>query len=154
MHFDAPEVVAEALRLGERHRVDPEFPLRLISLRELKSHNSWMHNLPSLMPTRRTHTARMNSKDAADAGIVSGDHVRISSAAGEIETEALVTDEIIEGTITVPHGWGHRNAGWHRANQAGGPKNMLASTEIEDIESLAGMTLLDGISVRIDRIAQ
>lgn len=31
---------------------------------------------------------------------------------------------------------------------------MLASTEIEDIESLAGMTLLDGISVRIDRIAQ
>ena len=27
----------------------PEFPLRLIGLRELRSHNSWMHNAPLLM---------------------------------------------------------------------------------------------------------
>jgi formate dehydrogenase len=151
VHLAAPAVLEESRRLGERHVLDPNFPLSLIQLRELKSHNSWMHNLPSLMNDRRTHTARVHPKDAAVAGLENGERVRIVSAAGEIETEVLVTDEIVEGTIAVPHGWGHRDAGWQRANRAGGPNiNVLASTEIGDIERIAGMTLLDGIPVRIE----
>lgn len=64
-----------------------------------------------------------------------------------------MTDEIMEGTIAVPHGWGHRAAGWQRANEAGGPNiNVLASTEISDVERIAGMTLLDGIPVRIEPV--
>jgi formate dehydrogenase len=154
VHLAAPAVLEEARRLGERHVLDPNLPLSLITLRELKSHNSWMHNLPSLMNDRRTHSARVHPKDAAVAGLADGERVRIVSAHGEIETEVLVTDEIVEGTIAVPHGWGHRDAGWQRANRAGGPNiNVLASTEIEDIERIAGMTLLDGIPVRIEPAA-
>jgi formate dehydrogenase len=154
VHLAAPDVLAEARRLGERHTFDPNLPLSLITLRELKSHNSWMHNLPSLMNDRHRHTARIHPKDAAVAGLASGDRVRIVSAHGEIETEALLTDEIVEGTIAVPHGWGHREAGWQRANRAGGPNlNVLASSEIEDIERIAGMALLDGIPVRIEPVA-
>lgn len=153
VHLDAPQVLAESRRLGARHTVDPSLPLSLITLRELHSHNSWMHNLPSLMTARRKHTARVHPKDAADAGVASGDRVRIVSASGEIETEVLVTDEIIEGTIAVPHGWGHRGAGWQLANRAGGPNvNVLASTEICDVETIAGMTLLDGIPVRLEPV--
>ncbi len=113
-----------------------------------------MHNLPSLMTARRKHTARVHPKDAASAGVMAGDRVRIVSASGEIETEVMVTDEIIEGTIAVPHGWGHRAAGWRLANEAGGPNiNVLASTEICDVEKIAGMTLLDGIPVRLEPVA-
>ncbi|CDO90223.1 formate dehydrogenase [Mycobacterium triplex] len=154
VHLDAPAVLAESRRLGDRHRADPDLPLSLITLRELHSHNSWMHNLPSLMTARRKHTARVHPKDAASAGLMNGDRVRIVSASGEIETEVLVTDEIIEGTVAVPHGWGHRSAGWRRANDAGGPNiNVLASTEIADVEKIAGMTLLDGIPVRLEPVA-
>jgi anaerobic selenocysteine-containing dehydrogenase len=153
VHLDAPQVLAESRRLGERHDTNPYLPLSLITLRELHSHNSWMHNLPSLMTARRKHTARVHPKDAADAGVMNGDRVRILSASGEIETEVMVTDEIMEGTIAVPHGWGHRAAGWQRANEAGGPNiNVLASTEISDVERIAGMTLLDGIPVRLEPV--
>lgn len=153
VHLDATQVLAESRRLGERHVTDPDLPLSLITLRELHSHNSWMHNLPSLMTARRKHTARVHPKDAAHAGVMTGDRVRIVSASGEIETEVMVTDEIIEGTIAVPHGWGHRAAGWRLANEAGGPNiNALASSEIADVERIAGMTLLDGIPVRLEPV--
>jgi formate dehydrogenase len=153
VHLDAAPVLAESRRLGERHTFDPNFPLSLISLRELHSHNSWMHNVPALMGARRAHRARMHPKDAAVAGVRNGDQVRIISAAGQIETEVLVTDEIVEGTLAVPHGWGHSQAGWRRANEAGGPNiNKLASTEIADVERIAGMTLIDGIPVRLEAL--
>ena len=153
VHLDAPAVLDESRRLGERHVEDPVLPLSLITLRELKSHNSWMHNLPSLMNERHRHAARIHPKDAAVAGVADGERVRIVSGSGAVETEARVTDEIIEDTLAVPHGWGHRRAGWRRANEAGGPNlNVLASSEVGDVERIAGMTLLDGIPVRIERV--
>ena len=41
-----PEIRAEVERLGSANGDDPAFPLRLIGMRELRSHNSWMHNSP------------------------------------------------------------------------------------------------------------
>ena len=38
----------------------------------------------------------------------------IVSAHGEIELPARVSDEVVRGTLAVPHGWGHRG-GWRRA---------------------------------------
>lgn len=151
VHLGIPEIAEEARRLGARHVDDPDFPMTLISLRELRSHNSWMHNSAKLMAGGRRHTARIHPNDADRAGIATGDRVRISSRHGTLETEAQVTDEIIEGTIAMPHGWGHGQAGWQRANAAGGPNiNVLASTDLEDFERLSGSTLLDGIPIRLE----
>jgi formate dehydrogenase len=149
VHLDAPEIAAELARLGEGYDDDPAFPLRLIGLRELRSQNSWMHNSRTLMrgETRR-HRARVNPVDATAAGLADGDRVRIRSRHGAIETEVLVTDEVGQGTVAVPHGWGHEGGSWERANKAGGANvNQLASTAHEDIERLAGMSHLNGIPV-------
>jgi formate dehydrogenase len=152
VHLDAPPIADEARRLGNRHGDDPNFPLSLITLRELRSHNSWMHNVPKLV-VGRGHSARIHPNDAAELGIADGDAVRIRSRTGSIETAALVTDEIIHGTIAVPHGWGHREAGWQLANRVAGPNvNALASTDLDDLERVAGMTLLDGIPVRLEPV--
>jgi anaerobic selenocysteine-containing dehydrogenase len=154
VHFDSPELLTEARRLGERHIDDPEYPMSLISLRELRSHNTWMHNAPKLMAGGRRHTARVHPDDAATIGVADGGRVRITSPSGQIEIEVTVTDEIIQGTVAVPHGWGHRGGGWSVANQTPGVNiNLLASTEIEDLERLSGMTLLDGIPVRLEPVA-
>ena len=57
------------------------------------------------------------------------------------------------GTIAIPHGWGH-NGGWQTANAAGGANvNLLASSEPEDLERLAGMAFLNGIPVRLEPVA-
>ncbi len=154
VRLDAPALVEELRRLGDRHEDDPDYPLRLIGLRELRSHNSWMHNSPTLMKgASRKHQARINPSDAEAAGVLDGAAVRIRSRFGEIETLALVTDEVGPGTVAVPHGWGHEGGGWELANKAGGANsNRLASSELEDVERLAGMAHLNGIAVALEAV--
>jgi anaerobic selenocysteine-containing dehydrogenase len=95
------------------------------------------------------HAVRVHPQDASSYAISDGQICRISSAHGEIELEAKITDEVSPGTIAVPHGWGHRG-GWRRAAQAGGANvNLLASSAPEDLERLAGMAMLNGIPVRL-----
>jgi formate dehydrogenase len=150
----APEPIVEELRrLGEDGAGDPRFPLRLIGLRELRSHNSWMHNSPLLLRGGRTHAARVHPDDAAAVGLGDGDSVRISSKSGAIELPVKVTDEMKPGTVAVPHGWGHRG-GWRLANGTGGANvNVLSSGAPADLERLAGMAFLNGIPIRLDPVA-
>ncbi len=151
--LDAPEIVAEVERMQAANGHDPNFPLRLIGLRELRSHNSWMHNAPLLMRGGRKHAARIHPDDAEALGLGDGDVCRVSSAHGSIEIEATLTDEIKQGSIAVPHGWGH-SGGWRVANAAGGANvNKLASSNPDDLERLAGMAFLNGIPVRVEAVA-
>ena len=149
----APEPIVEELRRLGEEAPDPRYPLHLIGLRELRSHNSWMHNSPLLLRGGRTHAARVHPDDAAAHGIVDGGRVCISSKSGSIEVEVKVTDEMKPGTVAVPHGWGHRG-GWRLANGTGGANvNALSSGAVEDLERLAGMAFLNGIPIRLDPVA-
>src|SRR5436190_2348734 len=150
-----PDAIAGELRaMAEEPATDPRFPMRLIGMRELRSHNSWMHNSPLLMRGGRTHAARVHPDDAAGNGLEDGGLVRVSSKAGSIELEVKVTDEMTPGRGAVPHGWGHRG-GWRLANDAGGANvNALASNAPEDLERLAGMAFLNGIPVRLEPVSQ
>ena len=153
VRLDPPEILREVERLAAQNGSSPDLPLRLIGLRELRSHNSWMHNAALLMRGGRTHAARVHPSDAADAGIEDGERCRVVSAHGSIELAALLTDEVKRGTVAVPHGWGH-NGGWRLANEAGGANvNLLASSAPEDLEPLAGMSFLNGIPVRVEAVA-
>ena len=153
VRLDAPEVLAEAESLAAREGTSAEFPLRLIGLRELRSHNSWMHNVPLLMRGDREHHARIHPDDAAAAGLAEGGSCRITSRHGSVELPARLTDEVKPGTVAVPHGWGHHGGGWRRANAAGGVNvNALASSEPEDLERLAGMAHLNGIPIRLEPV--
>jgi formate dehydrogenase len=158
-HPDRRVHIGDAAALGEIDRLErsngaaPQFPLSLIGLRELRSHNSWMHNSPLLMRGGRTHALRMHPHDAAAADIVDGALARITSASGVVEAPAMVTDEMMLGTVALPHGWGHRG-GWQLANEAGGANvNQLAPSGPEHLERLAGMAHLNGIPVRVEAVA-
>jgi formate dehydrogenase len=64
-----------------------------------------------------------------------------------------VTDELIPGTVALPHGWGH-HGGWQLANRnAGANVNLLAGASPGDLEPLAGMAFLNGIPVRVSPAA-
>ena len=151
IHLAEPRVMAEIARL-EAAQDDPSYPLRLIGLREVRSHNSWMHNSEKLMPDSRRLTLRVNPADAARLGLGEGDEATVVSTAGEIAVPVTLTDELIEGTVALPHGWGHAG-GWQRANAAGGAtSNFLASNRAEDVEALSGSTVLNGIPVRVEPV--
>ncbi|MEV6770521.1 molybdopterin-dependent oxidoreductase [Nocardia sp. NPDC051030] len=145
------EIIAELHALAAPV-LDPTYPLRVIGMRELKSHNSWMHNVEPLMRGDREHAARINPKDAAVVGLSDGNRCRVTSAHGSIEVMVRITDEMTEGTVAIPHGWGHRG-GWRRANAAGGANvNDLMSTDLADVEPLAGMANLNGVPIRLDPV--
>ena len=74
VHIGDGEALTEIERLGSvERRLAPIFPLRLIGLRELRSHNSWMHNAPLLMRGGRTQALRIHPDDARAAGLDDGD---------------------------------------------------------------------------------
>jgi formate dehydrogenase len=151
----APAAIAgEVGRLAAANGADPGFPLRLIGLRELRSHNSWMHNSPLLMRGGRLHTLRVHPRDAEERGLADGAEARLASKSGSVVVPVKVTDEMTPGTVALPHGWGHRG-GWSVANDAGGVNvNLLASSDPEDLEPLAGMAFLNGIPVRLEPVAR
>jgi formate dehydrogenase len=149
-----PEIRSELERLADSaDAVDPEHPLRLIGLRELRSHNSWMHNSPLLMRGGRTQPLRISEHDAGPLGIADGDPVKVSSKDGAIEVRVTITDELPKGTVALAHGWGH-NGGWKLANSNPGVNvNVLAGSSVDDLEPLAGMAFLNGIAVRVEPVA-
>ncbi|OMC41337.1 formate dehydrogenase [Mycobacterium sp. GA-1841] len=145
------DIAAEIAAMSRR--VAPEgFPLRMIGMREPRSENSWLHNSPLLMRGKRIHRALMHADDAAARQLVDGDEVRVRSPYGQIELGLSLTDDIMRGTIAIPHGWGHNGkGGWRLANQAGGANvNQLMSSDPADVEALAGMSWLTGVPVQVE----
>jgi len=98
------------------------YDLRLIGMREQRSHNSWMHNAPSLMPSGRRLTVRIHPEDARERGIADGDTVDIESATGAVTVPASLTEDLTRGNAALPHGWGTAAAGSVRTpRQVSGP---------------------------------
>ncbi len=122
----------------------------LIGRRDLKSNNSWMHNIPALVSGKLRCTLQINTDDAGHLGVATGDNVRIKSRVGSITAPVEVTNDLMPGVVSLPHGWGHdlpdikiRVA---QAN-AGINSNILADEESFDL--LSGNSVLNGIPVEI-----
>ncbi len=93
-------------------------PLVLVGRRDLRSNNSWMHNLPVLVKGKPRCTVHVHPDDAARLGLGDGTDVRVSSAAGAIVLPAEVTDTVMPGVVSIPHGWGHDVEGTRMATAA------------------------------------
>lgn len=148
-----PELVADVPRLRatlDRHP-DPE-SLVLIGRRHLRSNNSWMHNLDVLVKGRPRCTAILHPEDAARLDVTDGADVRISSRVGAVVATAEVSDEIMPGVVSLPHGWGHAVDGTRlgvasRGRNAGVNSNVL--TDPEGFDPLSGNAVLNGIPVTV-----
>ncbi|MEV4154940.1 molybdopterin-dependent oxidoreductase [Nocardia salmonicida] len=150
VHLDQPDMAAETRRLLASTD-DPRYPLRLFSIRTLRSHNTWLHNVPRLMSggERRCH-AMMSRSDAAAAGVHDRDPLTITSEWGQITVPVLVSDDIMDGTIGLTHGFGH-GGGWRRAVAAGGANyNVLTPDDPRLIDQPSGNAFLNGIPVHVE----
>lgn len=144
------ELVSELRRLDATDGAPVNLPLRLHGLREARSQNTWMHNV--LAPNRKTFTAFMNPQGAASAVVRDGYWVNVISANGSLTVAVTLTDDTSPGNFAMPHGWGHAGE-WPKANEyAGVNSNILASAAPADIEALAGMSILSGIPVRVEKV--
>ncbi len=128
--------------------------LLLIGRRDLRSNNSWMHNAPRLMRGRNRCTLLVHPVDAAARGIAGGERARICSRVGEVEAEVEVTDAVMPGVVSLPHGWGHRGEGAKLGVAAltpGVSANDL--TDEREVDAVSGVAVLNGVAVRVERAA-
>jgi anaerobic selenocysteine-containing dehydrogenase len=70
--------------------------------------NTWLHNLTPYVRGKNRCTLKVNPADAARIGLTDGGNARVASRVGEAEVPVEVTDEIMPGVVSLPHGFGHR----------------------------------------------
>ena len=125
----------------------------LIGRRQLRSNNSWMHNLNALVKGKDRCTALVNPADAERVGVADGDRVRLRSAAGDFEAPVEVTDEMMPGVVSVPHGWGHDADGVRlRVAAAHAGVNSNVAADETRVDAPSGNAVLNGIPVELERV--
>lgn len=125
--------------------------LLLIGRRHVRSNNSWMHNYQRLVKGKPRHQLLMNPQDMAGRGLADGQRVRVQSRVGVIEVEALASDEMMPGVVSLPHGWGHARPGVQMAiasAQPGASANDL--TDERQLDAVSGNAALNGVPVRVE----
>lgn len=138
VHVAPPEFVEETRRLlaeAENDSRGEEFDLRLIGRRHLRSNNSWLHNIPTMVKGRDRCTVLMHPDDAASRSLVHGQPVTVRSRIGSIVVPVEVSDDIRAGTVAIPHGWGHaeKGVGWFTAAaHPGANVNLLHDPAVTD----------------------
>jgi anaerobic selenocysteine-containing dehydrogenase len=147
----APDAIAaDVPRLREALGRRSNGELVLIGRRQLRSNNSWMHNLGPLVKGKERCTVHVHPQDAERIGLSDGRRARVASRVGSIEVPVEVTDAIMPGVVSIPHGWGHDVEGVRMAVAAAHPganSNLLADETL--IDPLSGNAVLNGIPVTV-----
>jgi anaerobic selenocysteine-containing dehydrogenase len=147
-----PALVADLDRLAaslDGPLADPD-ALVLIGRRQLRSNNSWMHNVNVLAKGRFRCTLLVHPDDAARLGLVNGVEAEVSSRVGTVIAPVEVTDAMSPGVVSLPHGWGHDRPGapFGVAGQRPGVNSNLL-TDDTAIDPLSGNAVLNGIPVTV-----
>ncbi len=129
---------------------EPNGGMLLVGRRELRSNNSWLHNVEVLVKGKERCTLQIHPDDASRLGIGDGDTVAVRSRVGEVEIPAVVTDAIRPGVVSIPYGWGHDAPGSKltvAARRPGVNTNIL--TDATPLDPLSGNAVLNGIPVEV-----
>jgi anaerobic selenocysteine-containing dehydrogenase len=160
LHFDY--FMADLARLeqhfyAQQDEAGNDNCLSLIGRRHLKSNNSWLHNSQRMVKGTNNGlsrcTAQLHPLDAQRFAIQDQQMIEVRSRVGLIKLPVEITENIMPGVISIPHGWGHSKKGsaWAVAEQhAGVSVNDLTDEMV--LDELSGNAVLNGVPVFIKAI--
>jgi anaerobic selenocysteine-containing dehydrogenase len=124
--------------------------LLLIGRRDLRSSNSWMHNIEGLVSGRERCVLLVHPRDAERAGVRDGETAMLESRVYRGPVPVHVTDDMMQGVVSLPHGWGHRDVRrWQTVAAAHAGVSMNDWTDDNDVEAVVGQSILNGIPVQL-----
>lgn len=129
---------------------DSDAPYSLIGRRHVRDCNSWMHNFRRLVKGKDRCTLMVNPVDAEREGWCAGDDVQIASGAGSVRAKVEVSDEIMAGVVSLPHGYGHNRNGTKMTianDHAGVSCNDV--TDARYFDALSGNAAINGVPVHV-----
>jgi anaerobic selenocysteine-containing dehydrogenase len=146
----APKLILEDIERLKKSMDNSSGELVLIGKRDLRSNNSWMHNIPRLVSGKTRCVMQIHPDDARKHDIQDGEIATLTSRVGTIKITALVTEDITPGVVSIPHGWGHDQSDIQLSvakEHAGINSNILADDQLIDLPS--GNAVLSGIPVTL-----
>ncbi|MDJ0869325.1 MAG: molybdopterin-dependent oxidoreductase [Myxococcota bacterium] len=127
-----------------------EGELLLVGRREVRTCNSWMHNVPALVSGRERCVLLVHPDDAARAGVADGDTALLESRVHRGPVPVKVSDEMRPGVVSLPHGWGHGKAA--TTMRTAGSRPGVSFNDWSDdapTEPVVGQSILNGVPVRL-----
>jgi anaerobic selenocysteine-containing dehydrogenase len=118
----------------------------------LRSNNSWMGNSASPLESKGQPqcTVLVNPQDAAARQLVDGELVTLSSAASEVDVPVQITNKMMPGVVSLPHGWGHHRDGARLRVAARRPGAIINDVTDEHlVDALTGAAALSGVPVTV-----
>jgi anaerobic selenocysteine-containing dehydrogenase len=149
--------LAPSIYLDDLPRLDARWTtasvgLVMIGRRQLRSNNSWMHNSARLVKGPPRCTLLIHPDDASARGLADGAPARVATARGAIEVPVEITDTMMRGVVSVPHGWGHRRAGVQLQVAVTVPGASVNDViDPARIDELSGTSALTGQPVEVTR---
>jgi len=128
----------------------PGDELRLIGRRHVRSNNSWLHNSRRLVKGKGRCTLMIHPRDAARLGLEEKSDAEVTSDAGRVILPVEITDSIMPGVVSIPHGWGHARKGVRLAvasAHAGASINDVIRDD--QVDELCGTSVLNGQPVTV-----
>ncbi|MFN3749443.1 MAG: molybdopterin oxidoreductase family protein [Sphingorhabdus sp.] len=143
-------LVADLDRLHATFAHQNDDRLRLIGRRHVRSNNSWLHNSPRLVKGPERCTLMIHPDDARARNLGDGSLAEVSSKSGAIKLPVEVTDDMMPGTVSIPHGWGHNLPGVSMAvAQAHAGASINDLTEEDALDPLSGNAAFSGVAVEV-----
>jgi anaerobic selenocysteine-containing dehydrogenase len=146
----APQLLVDDLARVAADLAAPAPQLVIIGRRQLRSNNSWMHNLPALAKGAYRCTALVHPDDAARVGVLDGAMARLRNGARAIDVQVEISAEMMPGVVSLPHGWGHDLDGAQLQVAAARPGVNLNALLDENLrDPLSGNAVLSGVAVEM-----
>jgi anaerobic selenocysteine-containing dehydrogenase len=148
-----PHITADLPRLAARLE-RPADDLVLVNRRQLRSNNSWMHNVPALVKGSNRCTLQIHPDDASRFGLVEGELATVTSESGSIDVPVELESGIRPGVVCLPHGWGHDRPGTRTSVASAHPginSNILSPVTFVDVPS--GNAAVNGIPVSVRAVS-
>jgi anaerobic selenocysteine-containing dehydrogenase len=148
-----PRILDDLPRLDAWLDEEPPAAFTLIGRRDPRSMNSWLHNSERLLRGRERCTLQIHPDDAGRLGLCDGDSARLRTEAGELTAPAELSDRLMRGVVSLPHGWGHDLPGARlgvAARQPGVNANRLLAAR--DVDAPSGASVLNGVPVTVEAV--
>ena len=92
----------------------------------------------------------MNSVDAAALGVRSGQEVRVRSRVGEVVVPVEVSDAVMVGVVSLPHGYGHSREGVRLGVASAHPGQSVNDlTDDQRVDAVSGNAAFSGVMVEV-----
>jgi anaerobic selenocysteine-containing dehydrogenase len=147
----APPLLLQDLERAAQDLRAPAPDLVIIGRRDVRTNNSWMHNLPTLAKGPFRCTALVHPIDAARYGVQDGGMATLRNGHRNVKAQVQFCTDMMPGVVSLPHGWGHNLPGAQlrvAAERPGANINALLDDQLRD--PLSGNAVLGGVAITME----